>query len=93
MNAASAESGMEKNTATVARMLPRKTRIMIDVSNRPMRAFVQQRLDRGLHEDRLVEDHLLTSSFGTSKRFCTASLMPSTTAMVLVSPPCFSTGR
>ena len=58
MNVASAESGIEKNTATVARMLPRKTRIMSEVSNRPMRAFVQQRLDRGLHEQRLIEDHL-----------------------------------
>ena len=28
MNVASAESGIEKNTATVARMLPRKTRII-----------------------------------------------------------------
>ena len=36
MNAASAESGIEKNTATVARMLPRKTRIMMDVSSSPM---------------------------------------------------------
>jgi hypothetical protein len=36
MKAASAESGMEKKTATVARMLPRKMRIMMDVSNSPM---------------------------------------------------------
>ena len=36
MNAASAESGMEKNTATVARMLPRKIRIMSEVRNSPM---------------------------------------------------------
>ena len=49
---------MEKNTATVARMLPRKIRIMSDVKKQPDRAFVQQRLDRGLHEDRLIEDHL-----------------------------------
>ena len=36
MNAASAESGMEKNTAVVARMLPRKIRIITEVSKRPM---------------------------------------------------------
>ena len=36
MNVASAESGIEKNTATVARMLPRKIRIMSEVRNRPM---------------------------------------------------------
>ena len=36
MKAASAESGIEKNTATVARMLPRNTRIMTEVRNRPM---------------------------------------------------------
>ena len=58
MNAASAESGIEKNTATVARMLPRKTRIISEVRNSPMRAFVQQRLDRRLHEYRLIEHHV-----------------------------------
>jgi len=36
MNAASAESGIEKKTATVARMLPRKMRIMMEVSSNPM---------------------------------------------------------
>ncbi len=35
MRVASTESGIEKNTATVARMLPRKTRIMIDVRSSP----------------------------------------------------------
>ena len=34
-NVASAESGIERNTATVARMLPRKTRIIIDVRKIP----------------------------------------------------------
>ena len=58
MKVASAESGMEKKTATVARMLPRKTRIITDVRNSPMRALVQQRLDRRLHELRLVEDDI-----------------------------------
>ena len=33
---ASTEIGIEKRTATVARMLPRKIRIISEVSNRPM---------------------------------------------------------
>ena len=36
MNVASADNGIEKNTATVARMLPRKIRIISDVSKRPI---------------------------------------------------------
>ena len=36
MNAASAESGMDRNTATVALMLPRKTKIITPVSTRPI---------------------------------------------------------
>ena len=57
MNAASAESGIEKNTATVARMLPRKIRIITEVSNRPMAPSCKQRFDGGLHEHRLIEHH------------------------------------
>ena len=58
MKVASAESGIEKKTATVARMLPRKTRIMSDGEEQADGAFVQQGLDGRLHEHRLVEDHL-----------------------------------
>ena len=36
MKAARAERGMERKTATVARRLPRKTRIMTPVSTSPM---------------------------------------------------------
>ena len=36
IKAASTESGIEKNTATVARKLPRNTRIMTDVSASPI---------------------------------------------------------
>ena len=36
MKVASAESGIEKNTAIVARMLPRKIRIISEVRNRPI---------------------------------------------------------
>ena len=53
------ESGMEKKTAVVARRLPRKTRIMRQVRNRPMAPFraaafrwarrTEARLDRKPH--------------------------------------------
>ena len=36
MKVARADSGMEKNTATVARMLPRKIKIINDVRTRPI---------------------------------------------------------
>ena len=36
MNAASADSGIERNTANVARMLPRNRRIISPVSTRPI---------------------------------------------------------
>ena len=58
MNAASADSGIEKNTATVARMLPRKIRIIMRRQQQTDGAFVQQRLDRRLDEQRLIEHHL-----------------------------------
>ena len=58
MNAASAESGIEKKTATVARMLPRKIRIMMRGEEQADAAFVQQRLDGRLDENRLVEHHV-----------------------------------
>ena len=64
MNAASAESGIEKNTATVARMLPRKIRIMMRGQEQADGAFVQQGLDGGLDENGLVEDDLRDQFFG-----------------------------
>ena len=58
MNAASAESGIEKNTATVARMLPRKTRIMIEVRNSPMAPSCSSVSMAVFTKTRLVEHHL-----------------------------------
>ena len=48
-----------------------------------------------LDEQRLIEHDVRRSScFGHVERaWPTTSLTPSTTAIVLVSPPCFSTGR
>ena len=57
------------------------------------RAFVQQRLDRCLDEDRLIEDDLRHELLGNIEEVRDLALDASTTAMVLVSPPCFSTGR
>ncbi len=36
MNAAKADSGIDRNTATVARMLPRKIKIMTPVRTKPI---------------------------------------------------------
>ena len=45
MMAASADSGIERNTATVARRLPRKIKTISAVSKQPDPSFVEQRLD------------------------------------------------
>ena len=92
--AASAESGIERKTAAVARMLPRNSRIINPVSTKSNRAFVQQILDRLLHEDGLIEHHLGDKLLGNISQIAdSASLIPFTTAIVLVSPPCFRIGR
>ena len=59
----------------------------------PDSALVQQCLDGCLHEQRLIEHHAGDQFLGNVEQVrAAASLMPSTTAMVLVSPPCFRTG-
>ena len=93
MNVASADSGIDRNTAAVARMLPRNTRIMTPVSTRPIRPSwirFSMALRTNCDWSNTTE---ATSCFGTSSRFRTPRRMPSTTAMVLASPPCLSTGR
>ena len=52
------ESGIERNTAAVARVLPKKIRIMIAVRNRPMPPSRKHSGNRLLHNKRLVEDHM-----------------------------------
>ena len=93
MKAASADSGMERNTATVARMLPRNSKIIRPVRTRPIAPSCKQVLNGLFHEDRLVEDHLGHQLFGNIQQMGDRSLIPSTTEMVLVSPPCFRIGR
>ena len=93
MKAPSTDSGMEKSTATVARMLPRKIRIMTAVRIRPsepswIRFSIAVRTKTDWSNTTLV-----TSCAGTSTRWAIAPLIPFTTAIVLESPPCFSTGR
>ena len=58
MNVARADSGIERNTRHVARMLPRKTRIISAGQNQTDGAFVEQVLDGVADEHRLVENHL-----------------------------------
>ena len=54
-NVAITESGMERNTATVARGLPRKIKIINPVSTRPMLPSLMHGGDGLLHEERLIE--------------------------------------
>ena len=68
MKAASAESGIEKNTATVARMLPRNTRIMTDVRKSPMAPSCSSVSMAVLTKTRLIEYHAGDQCLGTSKR-------------------------
>ena len=93
MKAASTLSGIEKNTASVARRLPRKTRIISDVRNRPIAPSCSSVSIAVFTNFDWSNTTRVTSCEGTSTSFASASRTPSTTAMVLVSPPCFSTGR
>ena len=93
MKVASAESGMEKKTASVARMLPRNIRIINEVRKSPMAPSCKRVSIAVFTKSDWSNTTRLISSFGMSTRRCTPCLMPFTTAMVLVSPPCFRTGR
>src|SRR5579862_4382350 len=86
MNAASAESGMDRKTATVARMLPRKIRIIRPVNTRPIRpSWIRLSMALRTNTD-WSKTTLVTSCLGTSSKCATASLIPSTTAIVFASP-------
>ena len=52
------ESGIERNTATVARKLPRKIKIMAAGEEHSDAAFAQHRGNGLLDEHRLIEDHV-----------------------------------
>ena len=58
MTAVRAERGIEKNTASVARMLPRNTRIMMEVRNSPIAPSCTSVSMAVFDEHRLIEDHL-----------------------------------
>ena len=49
------ESGMEVQTITVLRQLPRNSRIMSAVRAAAMRAFLDHAVDGGAHEEALIE--------------------------------------
>ena len=93
INVARADRGMERRRRAVARKLPRKTRIINDVRTEPIAAFMDQRLDRSLHELATGRTPPSPPIRGTSSRSGTSLRTASTTAIVLVSPPCLSTGR
>ena len=93
MNAASADSGIDRNTADSRAKAPEEDQDHERGQHEADPALVEQRLDRALHEQRLVEHDVRSSCDGTSTSLPTRSFTPSTTAMVFVSPPCFITGR
>ena len=53
----SADSGIDSNTANVARGLPRNNRIISPVSSKSDAAFLNQILERCFHENGLVKHH------------------------------------
>ena len=93
MNVARAERGIEKRTASVARKLPRKIRIISEVRNRPMPPSSSNVSMAVLTNFDWSNTTRLDNAFGTSTSFLSASRMPSTTAIVLESPPCFRIGK
>ena len=56
-------------------------------------AFMEQCFDRRAHEPRLIENHAGLHRRGHVDQVSKVCRTPSTTAMVLESPPCFITGR
>ncbi len=92
-NVASAESGMEKNTATVERMLPRNTRIISDVRSSPSPPSCNSVSIALFTNSDWSKTTEVRSESGVSTSFRAFSRMPSTTAMVLESPPCLRIGR
>ncbi len=88
----SAESGIDSNTAKVARGLPRKTRIMMPVSIRPMMASLTRFLMASLTKIDWSKTTAVFSVSGMSTRCLMAAFMPLTMVMVLVLPPCLKMG-
>ena len=94
MNVARADNGTDKNTASVARPLPRNNKIINPVSTKPMPASwikfsmaVRTKIDWS-------KTTCVTNFFGTSSSLEMTCLTPFTTAMVFAPPPCFlSTGK
>ena len=93
MSAASTDSGIDRNTAIVARKLPRNTSTISAVSARPMPPSCSSVSIARFTNSDWSNTTSRPSSFGTSTSRPIVSLMPSTTAIVFVSPPCFITGR
>ena len=90
---ASAESGIDRNTAKVARMLPRKIRIIKEVSARPSSPSWSTVRMASLTNADWSKTTAAFNWLGMSSSFPIISRMPLTTSIVLVSPPCFMMGR
>ncbi len=91
-NAASADKGMERSTADVARKLPRNMRIIKLVRINPRAPSCSTvRIASFTYTD-WSKTMLVVICFGMSYRCLMSWRTPSTTAMVLVSPPCFMMG-
>ena len=76
-------SGMELETMTMLRQLPRKKRIISETRIERQDRLAQHAFDRGAHEDRLVEVELELDALGRRLWICgSASRAASTTARV-----------
>ena len=74
MKAASADSGIDRKTAAVARMLPRNSRTMNPVSTRPIAPSCSRFSIATLHEHGLIEDDLGDKLLGNVDQIATAHL-------------------
>ncbi len=76
MNVASADSGTERKTAAVARMLPRKTRIISPVSTRPIAPSCSRFSIEVLTNTDWSKITDVTSDLGMSSRLAYGTLDP-----------------
>ena len=93
IKAASAERGMDKRTANVARTLPRNKRIINAVRTRPMPPSFMRFLMADLTNSDWSKTTAVLSEAGMSTRFLMAAFMPLTMVMVLLSPPLLEYGN
>ncbi len=91
-NVASAESGMDSSTAKVARMLPRKIRIIRLVSTRPMTPSCSTVLRASFTNTDWSKTMLVVNCLRDVEQVADQIADVVDHLMVLVSPPCFMIG-